>query len=244
MRKRLIIIAGVILVAGGLVFAGYPWLKAYYFSRVQTNAMDMWLSQADNETPEPSAAPEPSVLVPASPSPSPAADSGQTQSVDLDQEDTNVSFDAQYVLDHMEGIITINKISLKAPILTGATADNLNISICSVTDTGKMGQTGNYVLAGHKSRVYGRQFNRLLEVTKGDTVVVENKRYIYSYVVTDVFSVTPGDTWVLDQVTDKKVITLITCDYRMNPIGRLIVKGELVSAVLRGANASQSITGS
>ncbi|MCL2350963.1 MAG: class D sortase [Firmicutes bacterium] len=232
--KKLGVAAGVAVILVGLTVASYPWLKAMYFSRLQASAIDAWLAQpqaaavGDEPRIEPLPAESSAPAEPPAPA-EPAPTQAEAIEADLMEEDVNAAFDVQYVLQHMEGIITIQKIGLKSPIVTGASAHNLNIAVCSVDDTGKMGQTGNYVLAGHKSRVRGRHFNRLSELAPGDEVVTENKQYLYTYAVTEIFSVTPEDTWVMDQVSDKKQITLITCDYRMNPIGRLIVKGELES---------------
>jgi len=128
----------------------------------------------------------------------------------------------------MDGILTIDKIRLEVPIINKYSIENLNISICSVVAANNMGQAGNYVLAGHKSRIRGRHFSRLLELKVGDRIVTQSKEAKYTYKVTDVFSVTPLDTWVMANDGDKKIITLITCDYTKNPIGRLIVRGELI----------------
>ena len=43
-----------------------------------------------------------------------------------------------------------------------------------------------------------------------------------------VFTVTPFDVWVMANDGDRSLITLITCDYRTDPMGRFIVRGELI----------------
>jgi sortase A len=116
------------------------------------------------------------------------------------------------------------------PIINKYTVNNLNVSVCTVIAKNKMGQAGNYVLAGHRSRVRGRHFNRIIELEPGDLIITENKEAKYTYQVTDVFLITPDETWVMSNDGDRKLITLITCDYRMEPTGRLIVRGELASS--------------
>ena len=77
------------------------------------------------------------------------------------EENINPTFNLNYLLNNTEGIITIEKINLKSVILKSATKHNLDISVCAVLSSRTMGQTGNYVLAGHYSRIYGRHFNRI-----------------------------------------------------------------------------------
>ncbi len=132
-----------------------------------------------------------------------------------------------YAARHAEGILKIDKIQLKLPILTGATKKNMNLSVASVEHTGKPGQVGNYAIAGHRNYTYGRNFNRLGEIEVHDLIEVQTGDEHYQYIVTDVFRVKPDETWVLDQ-SKKKTITLITCDPMINPTFRLIIKGELV----------------
>ena len=128
----------------------------------------------------------------------------------------------------MIGVITIDKIGLKAPILEGTTKSNLDAGICSVIAGREMGRAGNYVLAGHKSRVRGTHFSRLSEVSAGDIITLENSEGKFLYAVYEVFSVSPDETWVLENIDDRTIATLITCDYRFNPINRLVVRGELI----------------
>lgn len=127
----------------------------------------------------------------------------------------------------MEGILAIDKINLKVPILTGVTERNLNLAVASIANTGKPGEIGNYGIAGHRSRTYGLQFNRLDELAKGDRLVVETRGTSYTYLVTDSFIVQPEDIQALKNAGQKKTITLVTCDYSSKPYLRLIVQGEL-----------------
>lgn len=133
--------------------------------------------------------------------------------------------------DYMEGIINIEKIELYEPILKGATEYNLNIGVASVEGTDEVGEVGNYVIAGHRSRRYGRHFNRLGELEKGDIVEIITKEVNYRYEVYDKFIVKSEDVWVLKGEDEKKNLTLITCDYSMKPTGRLIIRGQLMEEV-------------
>jgi sortase A len=87
--------------------------------------------------------------------------------------------------NNIEGILEIEKINLKLPVLLGATRENLKISLASVDYTGKPGQIGNYVIAGHRSRTYGRNFNRLDELEAGDIIEMNVGKNKYRYTVVD-----------------------------------------------------------
>ena len=125
----------------------------------------------------------------------------------------------------VEGIIYIEKIDLELPILTGATKENMKISVASIE--GKPGQPGNYSIAGHRSHTYGRNFNRLDEVEKGDTIIIDDGIEKYKYKITEKIYVKPDEVWVLKGNDTDKEITLVTCHPMINPTHRLIVKGEL-----------------
>lgn len=212
-------------IASGIGVIAFPWAKALYFTSIQNKVMRLWQEEIVRNESENSFGNEndDSVAVQVSIS----EESISIESIETDNgewtEDVNPDFSLEYVKNNMEGIITIDKIKLRSPILSGATAYNLNISVCSAANAGKMGEPVNYILAGHKSRIYGRHFNRLAELCAGDKVVVENGTDTFEYTVEEIFSVTPEDTWVMES-NGERTLTLITCDYRTNPTSRLIVR--------------------
>jgi LPXTG-site transpeptidase (sortase) family protein len=95
------------------------------------------------------------------------------------------------------------------------------------------GSFGNFFLTGHSSYYkwdpgrFKDVFALLHEVEAGDTVEIywEGKKYIYQ--LKKRFTVLPSETQVLNQPSDKSILTLMTC----TPIGtnkkRLILVGEL-----------------
>lgn len=132
------------------------------------------------------------------------------------------------ITNSMDGIINIEKIQLYEAILKGTTENNLNIGVAKVDGCGEVGEVGNYVIAGHRSRRYGRHFNRLNELEPGDEIEIITKDLSYKYIVYDKLVVKSEDVWVLKGNDKDEVITLVTCDYSMKPTGRLILKGKLV----------------
>ncbi|HBS46363.1 MAG TPA: class D sortase [Paenibacillus sp.] len=127
-----------------------------------------------------------------------------------------------------EGILTIDKIDLKLPILHGATQENMKKTVASIANTGKAGEIGNYTVAGHRNRTYGRNFNRLDEMVVGDHIEINNGKKQFDYTVTEKLYVKPDEVWVLKPDGKDKEITLITCDPMINPTHRLIIKGKII----------------
>lgn len=228
MKKR--VIAGSLIILVGVLIVAYPWLRAAYFEYRKNMVLDQWeqaVAAGQMEKPQSTPVPLPTAPEPESnPLPSPP----DLQLVDdVWEEDTNVPFDSAYVLENMEGILTIDKINLNYPILRGATKYHLDLTICSVAGSPEIGKEGNYCLAGHRSRIYGRQFNRLTELRDRDIVSLNDGVNRYDYAVVQTMLVSPEDTWVLDDVAGQRILTLITCDYTTKPTGRFIVKCEPVA---------------
>lgn len=125
-------------------------------------------------------------------------------------------------------IMNIDKINLYMPVLKGATDENLDISLSQMNNTANPGEIGNFVVAGHRSYTYGRHFNRLDELEKGDIVGVETANKNYKYKVEKTLVVEPEELWVLEGNNKDKEITLITCTPIKSATHRLIVKGKLI----------------
>ena len=133
----------------------------------------------------------------------------------------------EYIAKHIEGILSIDKINLKLPILTGTSDKNLLIAVGSLESTGKAGEVGNYAIAGHRNYGYGRHFNRLDELEAGDMIKVETSNAEFYYEVREKLYVLSEDVWVLESGRTESEITLITCHPVENPTHRLIIKGVL-----------------
>lgn len=130
--------------------------------------------------------------------------------------------------EEVVGVLRIPSIELEQPILKGATERNLNLSVATVEPTGPPGADGNFAIAGHNSRTYGRHFNRMEELEEGDELFVDTGTENYTYKVTDIYVVEAEDMWVLGDTIDAAEITLITCHYpKEGEVQRLIVKGIL-----------------
>lgn len=123
------------------------------------------------------------------------------------------------------------------PVVHGTSSDDLAKGLGHYEQTALPGQIGNFAIAGHRV-THGSPFKRLLELGKGDQVVVETREATYTYVLDGSpgdLTVQPEDTWVLQPVPGKSAqkptratITLTTCQDLFRSPDRSIGFGHLV----------------
>ncbi|MEJ8545249.1 sortase [Brevibacillus borstelensis] len=189
-----------LLLCSGIVLILYPYVDRWLQEKEQTRLLNEWKLYKNQL----------------------ATQSGSNPSI------AQASVSAEKKSDNgVLGLISIDKIGLEEPILPGSEDKQLRLGIGVVEPDRKPGGANNYVLAGHRSWTYGKQFSRLNELKEGDLIRIESGNGSYEYTVTDTFLVKPEDIEVLDNSRKKSEITLITCDPPRNPTHRLIVKGTL-----------------
>ena len=128
--------------------------------------------------------------------------------------------------------------SYEVPILNGTDLSILSKGVGHYSSTAAPGEIGNFAVAGHRV-THGQPFARLLDLKRGDEVIVETRLAIYTYVLDDSprsLTVRETDTWVIDPVPghpDAKptqaLITLTTCQDLFRSADRSIGFGHLVS---------------
>ena len=106
------------------------------------------------------------------------------------------------------GILTIEKIGLKAKVKEGSTQDILMKYIGHMPETAKY--EGNVGLAAHNRGTEFSYFARLNELEKGDKIIYKTKFYERTYIVTKKKVVYDTD-WSYLQTTKDNRITMITC---------------------------------
>lgn len=126
------------------------------------------------------------------------------------------------------GILSIPKIDLSVGIGEGVDKETLKYSVGHFVGTAMPGEKGNLCIAGHRSYTYGEFFNRLDEIEKNDTIIVESNGNTFNYKVIETKVVTPEEVSVLNQTKDSE-ITIVTCTPIRIGTHRLIVKGFLVN---------------
>lgn len=205
----------ILLIVAGIAIILYPAVKRDYAARQQAKILKE-LDQYITDTSEDESSDSSVSSSAASKSPSPS------QSASSDEDKKKAEMDA-YIKKNIEGVLKIPEIDLNMPVLKGASKKNLAISPSSMDGTGKAGTVCNYCIAGHRSRTYGHQFNRLGELKKGDKIFFQSTSDTFTYTISDIKLVKATDASLLAPVKGEKLMTLITCDYRLKPTGRLIV---------------------
>ncbi|WP_460649268.1 class E sortase [Kribbella endophytica] len=123
------------------------------------------------------------------------------------------------------------------PVVEGVGKDELSRGIGHYPQTALPGEPGNFALAGHRV-THGSPFRKLLELTKGDQVIVETADAVYTYELDGSpkdLTVKPADTWVLDPVPGKPeqaattpMLTLTTCQDLFHSPDRSVAFAHLV----------------
>ena len=96
------------------------------------------------------------------------------------------------------------------------------------------GKIGNSFYFAHSSdnfynaNRYNSVFYLLNKMEKGDFFYLVYKNWVYKYIVTETSIVEPEEVRYLENNTDKKIATLMTCWPAGTTISRLVVVGELV----------------
>lgn len=144
-------------------------------------------------------------------------------------------------------ILTIPRLSLRVPVAEGVSKQNvLNKGyVGHYKGTQQPGQAGNFALAGHRN-THGEPFRYINRLKRGDTVEVETKAAVYTYVVDKTLPQTSArDSGVIRSVPRSTVrpsygysapgfyITLTTCTPEYTSKYRLAVWGKLRSMRLR-----------
>jgi sortase A len=137
-------------------------------------------------------------------------------------------------------LMSIPAIGVKdVPVLEGTSDDILARGIGHYRKTADPGQIGNFAVAGHRI-THGEPFAKLLDLRKGDRVIVETRTTVYTYELDTLpRKLTVQDTagWVLDPVPGhpdatptKRMITLTTCQDLFHSPDRSVGFGHLVDS--------------
>ena len=123
------------------------------------------------------------------------------------------------------GIMTIETIDLRIPIMEGVKEPELRIAPGRVTETAAIGEIGNAVIAGHRNFTFGSMFNRLGEVELGDIIQFQGlDGRVMNFEVFEILVIFPADQIAFVQPQDKAIITLYTCTPIREATYRLIIR--------------------
>ncbi len=119
------------------------------------------------------------------------------------------------------------------PLYEGTTRDILQRGIGHYTNTAMPGEVGNLAMAGHRT-TYGKPFNQIATLEKGDVVLVETKSTWYVYRVSGHEIVPPTQVSVLlpvpnqpDAEPTEAVLTMTSCHPEFSARERFVVHATL-----------------
>ncbi|MER5599306.1 class E sortase [Streptomyces sp. NPDC002265] len=122
------------------------------------------------------------------------------------------------------------------PVLEGTATDTLKKGLGHYAGTARLGQTGNFSVAGHR-RTYGDPFKDFPQLRRGDAVVLTDGTTWFTYRIDKgPYKTVPTDVEVIAPVPRKsgytragRYLTLTTCDPEWGHSHRLIVWAHLDS---------------
>ena len=134
----------------------------------------------------------------------------EPENVTTDPEFVDVTYEQEedVLEEDVLGILTIEKIGLKATVKEGSTNKILKDYIGHIENTATY--DGNIGLAGHNRGFENSYFARINELEKGDIITYKTKFYTRQYKVDNIKSIFETD-WSLLENTKENKLTLITC---------------------------------
>jgi len=131
------------------------------------------------------------------------------------------------------GILSIESIDLRLPIMEGVDEPELRIAPGRVTQTAAIGEVGNAVIAGHRNFTFGSMFNRLGEVEIGDLIDFQSMSgEVMTFEVFELLVITPDNQIAFIQPQDEAIITLYTCTPIREATHRLLIRARKIEGGL------------
>lgn len=223
-------IVGILIICIGVGICSYPMIKQAYSSHRQAElkeAFEELLEQNQSMSPTKDTSPTEIQVPSVTASPETTVVSGDsitimdgTDSEYIDLEENNVVSDSQTadnIKDRLKGqtvigLIEIEKIDLIYAIVEGTSDSNLGVAIGHMRNTAAIGNEGNCALAGHRGGTSGPYFKNIHKLSSGDKIkITDIYGNEYTYAVTESFVVEPNDMSVIKDISEQKILTLITC---------------------------------
>ena len=127
---------------------------------------------------------------------------------DSKYEDIVYNEEADIIDEDILGILSIEKIQLKASVKDGTDDETLKNYIGHIENTSIY--DGNVGLAAHNRGYENSYFARINELEKGDIITYQTKFYTRKYKVDNIQTILETD-WSLLENTEQNKLTLITC---------------------------------
>lgn len=125
------------------------------------------------------------------------------------------------------GSIAIPNVDIQLPILKGVSNYVLSVGAGTMKPDQQLGK-GNYALASHYFENKNILFGPLHHAKIGDEVYLTDLQNIYEYVITDIKVIEATDVYMIDDIPNKIILTLITCAEKGTK--RLSVRADFVNS--------------
>lgn len=127
------------------------------------------------------------------------------------------------------GKLAIPAIKMKLPIFYGLDNSNLVRGAGTMKQDEKMGEVGNYALAGHHMKNPNILFGPLSKTKPGQKVYLTDGKKVYCYQIIKKTRVNESQVQWVDDVPGQRLLTLITCaSGTEGETNRIIVRGKLI----------------
>jgi len=127
------------------------------------------------------------------------------------------------------GVLTIDSIDLRLPIMEGVDEPELRIVPGRVPQTAEVGEIGNAVIAGHRNFTFGSMFNRLGEVEIGNVIEFQAMNgAVMTFEVFEILEITPDNQIAFIQPQHESIITLYTCTPIREATYRLLIRARKI----------------
>lgn len=123
------------------------------------------------------------------------------------------------------GSIAVPSVDMQLPIVKGVGNAALAVGAGTMKPNQSLGQ-GNYALAGHYFEEKDILFSPLYKASIGDSVYITDLTNIYEYRLTTKKVIAATDVYVINDIPNKTVLTLITC--ADNGTKRLAIQADFV----------------
>jgi sortase A len=120
------------------------------------------------------------------------------------------------------------------PVREGTQKPILMRGVGHYTESQDPGELGNFAVAGHRT-TYGKPFNRIAELKKGDNIIIETKEtfFVYEIVSHEIVLEKNGEVvwpvpWEPGAEPVEAMITMTSCHPEFRSIQRYVQHGKLV----------------
>lgn len=113
-------------------------------------------------------------------------------------------------LERYDGHLYIPKFNYRGLIKEGESKTILDSNYILLLENGSNinDETGNIVLAGHNNKYV---FSILYKLNISDEIIIYEENNKYTFQIYELKTINITDTYILDNIYDRKIITLITC---------------------------------